>query len=142
MATIKYQSEMLKTHTDYPITNNQWKLMSIMSNGLGLWDYLDTLQLAPINAPINATTQLSRFGTARFAGIKEFYLRERYPNWIGYNLDPWGRKFVVMPLDKQTYTSVYQYYSYGSINLNLNVDVIVTTVNKSRVYCVDVTQIL
>jgi len=48
----------------------------------------------------------------------------------------WGRKFVVMPLDKQTYTSVYQYYSYG--NLNLNVDVIVTTVNKSRVFCVDI----
>ena len=124
---------ILKTHTDYPITNTQWKLMN---NGLGLWDYLDTLQLAPVNA----TTQFSRCGTAQFAGIKEFYLRERYPNWIDYNLDPWGRKFVVMPLNKRTHTSVYQYYCYGSINLNLNVDVIVTTVNKSRVYCVDVTK--
>ena len=120
-----------KTHTDYPITNTQWKLMK--NHGLGLWDYLDTLQLAPINV----TTQFSRFcGTARFAGIKEFYLRERYPNWIGYDLDPWGRKFVVMPLDKRTHTSVYQYYSYG--NLNLNVDVIVTTVNEQKVYCVDI----
>ena len=112
-----------KTHTDYPITNNQWKLMS---NGVTLWHYLDTLQLV---APLNSATR-------QFAGINIFYLRERYPNWICYNLDPWGRKFVVMPLDKQTYTSVYQYYSYG--NLNLNVDVIVTTVNKSRVFCVDI----
>ena len=116
---------ILKSHMEYPITNTQWKLMS---NGVTLWHYLDTLQLV---APLNSATR-------QFAGIKEFYLRERYPNWIGYNLDPWNRKFVVMPLDKQTYTSVYQYYSYGSINLNLNVDVIVTTVNKSRVFCVDV----
>ena len=120
---------ILKSHTEYPITNTQWKLMS---NGVTLWHYLDTLQLV---APLNSATR-------QFAGINIFYLRERYPNWIGYNLDPWGRKFVVMPLDKQTYTSVYQYYSYGSINLNLNVDVIITTVNRSRVFCVDVTQIL
>ena len=116
---------ILKSHTEYPITNTQWKLMS---NGVTLWHYLDTLQLV---APLNSATR-------QFAGINIFYLRERYPNWIGYNLDPWNRKFVVMPLDKQTYTSVYQYYSYGSINLNLNVDVIVTTVNKSRVFCVDI----
>ena len=114
---------ILKSHTEYPITNTQWKLMS---NGVTLWHYLDTLQLV---APLNSATR-------QFAGINIFYLRERYPNWICYNLDPWGRKFVVMPLDKQTYTSVYQYYSYG--NLNLNVDVIVTTVNKSRVFCVDI----
>ena len=115
---------ILKSHTEYPITNTQWKLMS---NGVTLWHYLDTLQLV---APLIATRQ--------FAGIKEFYLRERYPNWIDYNLDPWGRKFVVMPLDKLTHTSMYQYYCYGSFNLNLNVDVIVTTVNKSRVFCVDI----
>ena len=135
IVSIIKNGEIVKSHSDYPITNNHWKLMN---NGVRLCDYLDTLQLAPINAPINATTQLSRFGTARFAGIKEFYLRERYPNWIGYNLDPWNRKFVVMPLDILIHTSMYQYYCYGSINLNLNVDVIVTTVNKSRVYCVDV----
>jgi hypothetical protein len=126
MATIRYQAEMLKSHNDYPVTNTQWKLMN---NGVRLCDYLDTLQLED---SLNSTRQ--------FAGIKEFYLRERYPNWIGYNLDPWGRKFVVMPLDKRTHTSMYQYYCYGSINLNLNVDVIVTTVNKSRVFCVDITR--
>jgi hypothetical protein len=124
MTTIRYQTEMLKSHSEYPVTNNQWKLMN---NGLGLWDYLDTLQL---DDSLNSTRQ--------FAGIKIFYLRERYPNWIGYDLDPWERKFVVMPLGKRTHTSLYQYYCYGSINLNLNVDVIVTTVNKSRVFCVNI----
>ena len=115
---------ILKSHTEYPITNPHWKLME---NGVTLWHYLDTLQLRD---SLNSTRQ--------FAGINIFYLRERYPNWIGYNLDPWGRKFVVMPLDKRTHTSMYQYYCYGSINLNLIVDVIVTTVNKSRVFCVDI----
>ena len=115
---------ILKSHTEYPITNKQWKLMS---NGVTLWHYLDTLQLED---SLNSTRQ--------FAGIKEFYLRERYPNWIGYDLDPWNRKFVVMPLNKRTHTSLYQYYCYGSFNLNLNVDVIVTTVNRSRVFCVDI----
>ena len=115
---------ILKSHTEYPITNPHWKLMI---NGVTLWHYLDTLQLED---SLNSTRQ--------FAGINIFYLRERYPNWIGYNLDPWGRKFVVMPLDKRTHTSLYQYYCYGSINLNLIVDVIVTTVNKDKVYCVDV----
>ena len=114
-----------KSHSDYPITNNHWKLMN---NGVRLCDYLDTLQL------------VDSFNTTRqFAGINTFYLRERYNNyWIGYDLDPWERKFVVMPLDKRTHTSLYQYYCYGSFNLNLNVDVIVTTVNRSRVFCVDI----
>ena len=125
IVSIISDGSILKSHTEYPITNKQWKLMS---EGLGLWDYLDTLQL---EGYLNSARQ--------FAGIKEFYLRERYNNyWIGYDLDPWERKFVVMPLDKRTHTSLYQYYCYGSINLNLIVDVIVTTVNRSRVFCVDV----
>ena len=125
IVSIISDGSILKSHTDYPITNKQWKLMS---DGLGLWDYLDTLQL---EGYLNSARQ--------FVGIKEFYLRERYNNYsIGYDLDPWERKFVVMPLDKRTHTSLYQYYCYGSINLNLIVDVIVTTVNRSRVFCVDV----
>ena len=125
IVSIISDGSILKSHTDYPITNNQWKLMS---DGLGLWDYLDTLQL---EGYLNSARQ--------FVGIKEFYLRERYNNYsIGYDLDPWERKFVVMPLDKRTHTSLYQYYCYGSFNLNLIVDVIVTTVNRSRVFCVDV----
>ena len=119
---------IVKSHTEYPITNTQWKLMS---NGVTLWHYLDTLQLV---APLNSATR-------QFAGIKEFYLRERY-NSLNFELDPWNRKFVVMPPEKPRDASIYRYYSYSSINLNLNVDIIITTVNKNRVYCVDVTQIL
>ena len=119
---------ILKSHTEYPITNTQWKLMN---NGVTLWHYLDTLQLV---APLNSATR-------QFAGIKEFYLRERY-NSLNFELDPWNRKFVVMPPEKPRDASIYRYYSYSSINLNLNVDIIITTVNKNRVYCVDVTQIL
>jgi hypothetical protein len=114
-----------KSHSDYPITNNHWKLMN---NGVRLCDYLNTLHLM---ISINVTTQ--------FVGINTFYLRERYNNYGGFiTHDPWNRQFVVMPPEKQTNSSVYRYYSYNSINLNLNVDVIVTTVNKSRVFCVDV----
>jgi hypothetical protein len=111
-----------KSHSDYPVTNTQWKIIDA-----NLREYLDTLQL------------VDSFNTTRqFAGINTFYLRERYDNYGGFiTHDPWNRQFVVMPLDKRTHTSVYQYYSYGSINLNLNVDVIVTTVNRSRVFCVD-----
>jgi hypothetical protein len=125
MTTIRYQTEMLKSHSDYPITNNHWKLMN---NGVRLCDYLNTLHLM---ISINVTTQ--------FVGINTFYLRERYNNYGGFiTHDPWNRQFVVMPPEKQTNSSVYRYYSYNSDKLNLNVDVIVTTVNKSRVYCVDV----
>ena len=117
-----------KSHSDYPITNNHWKLMS---NGVTLWHYLDSLHLM---ISINLKLQFRQF-----MGIKDFYLRERSSNYGGFiTHDPWNRQFVVMSLDKRIHTSVYQYYSYGSINLNLNVDVIVTTVNRSRVFCVDV----
>ncbi len=118
---------ILKSHTEYPITNKQWKLMD---NGLGLWDYLNTLQLME-----------SKYGLMNFAGIRDFYLRERY-NSLNFELDPWNRQFIVMPPKKQIDTSVYRYYSYSSFKLNINVDVIVTTVSRSRVFCVDLTKIL
>jgi hypothetical protein len=118
---------IVKSHTEYPITNKQWKLMD---NGLGLWDYLNTLQLME-----------SKYGLMNFAGIRDFYLRERY-NSLNFELDPWNRQFIVMPPKKQIDTSVYRYYSYSSFKLNINVDVIVTTVSRSRVFCVDLTKIL
>ena len=119
---------LVKSHTEYPITNHNWKLMT---NGLGLWDYLNTLQL--IESP---------YALMNFAGIRDFYLRQRY-NSLNFELDPWNRPFVVMPPSRQIDTSrVYRYYSYNSVNLNINVDIIVTTVNKSRVYCVDITKML
>ena len=118
---------IVKSHTEYPITNKQWKLMD---NGLGLWDYLNTLQLME-----------SKYGLMNFAGIRDFYLRERY-NSLNFELDPWNRQFIVMPPKKQIDTSVYRYYSYSSVKLNINVDVIVTTVSRSRVFCVDLTKML
>jgi hypothetical protein len=118
---------IVKSHTEYPITNKQWKLMD---NGLGLWDYLNTLQLME-----------SKYGLMNFAGIRDFYLRERY-NSLNFEFDPWNRQFIVMPPKKQIDTSVYRYYSYSSFKLNINVDVIVTTVSRSRVFCVDLTKML
>ena len=119
---------LVRSHTEYPIINKQWKLMK---NGLGLWDYLNTLQLIE-----------SKYALMNFAGIRDFYLRQRY-NSLNFELDPWNRKFIVMPPSRQIDTSrVYRYYSYSSVNLSINVDVIVTTVSRSRVYCVDVTRIL
>lgn len=125
---VKWHTAYPITHTAYPITNKQWKLMD---NDLGLWDYLNTLQL--MESP--------KYGLMNFAGIRDFYLRERH-NSLNFEFDPWNRQFIVMPPKKQIDTSVYRYYSYSSVSLNLNVDVIVTTVNKDRVYCVDLTKML
>lgn len=118
---------LVRSHTEYPIINKQWKLMN---NGLGLWDYLNTLQLIE-----------SKYALMNFAGIRDFYLRERH-NSLNFELDPWNRKFILLPPKKPLLTSVYRYYSYSSVNLSINVDVIVTTVSRSRVYCVDVTRML
>lgn len=118
---------LVRSHTEYPIINKQWKLMN---NGLGLWDYLNTLQLIE-----------SKYALMNFAGIRDFYLRERH-NSLNFELDPWNRKFILLPPKKPLLTSVYKYYSYSSVNLNINVDIIVTTVSRSRVYCVDITKML
>ncbi len=119
---------LVRSHTEYPIINKQWKLMN---NGLGLWDYLNTLQL--IESP---------YALMNFAGIRDFYLRERH-NSLNFDRDPWNRLFVVMPPSRQIDTyRVYRYYSYSSVNLSINVDIIVTTVSRSRVYCVDITKML
>ena len=84
----------------------------------------------------------SPYALMNFAGIRDFYLRQRY-NSLNFELDPWNRKFIVMPPSRQIDTSrVYRYYSYSSVNLSINVDVIVTTVSRSRVYCVDITRML
>lgn len=120
---------LVKIHTEYPVTNNQWKLMD---NGLGLWDYLTTLKL--FGADTNSQMIL-------FAGIRYFYLRVRYnadPYTEEFNSDPWGRKFMVYPPERQRDRAVYRYYSFYSHELYLDVNVIITTVNKSRVYCLDV----
>ena len=108
-----------KNHTDYPITNKQWKLM----DRLGLWDYLTTLSLTATNSSL-----------MKFAGIRNWYLRTTH-NEI--NSDPWNRVFKCFPPDKFKGFRSYEYQCFDSRNLNLKVCVIVTTVNGEKVYCVD-----
>jgi len=109
---------MLKSHIDYPVINVQWVRM----DNIVLWDYLTTLHL------IDSNNDLVMFqGT-----LDVFYLRHRHNNdnvtKIDYNSDPWGRKFMINPS---------MYYCYFSYKMKYEVNIIVTTVNNGRVYCVD-----
>jgi hypothetical protein len=121
---------MLKSHIDYPVTNVQWVRM----NNIVLWDYLTTLHL------INSSNSLVMFqGT-----LDVFYLRHRHNNdsvtQVDYNSDPWGRKFVMYPPMLQYYNNdtLYEYYTYFSYKMKYEVNIIVTTVNNMRVFCLDI----
>jgi hypothetical protein len=129
MTTIRYQAEMLKSHIDYPVINVQWVRM----DNIVLWDYLTTLHL------IDSSNSLVMFqGT-----LDVFYLRHRHNNdsvtKVDYNSDPWGRKFVMYPPMLQYYNNdtLYEYYTYFSYKMKYEVNIIVTTVSRSKVYCVD-----
>jgi hypothetical protein len=120
---------MLKSHIDYPIINVQWVRM----DNIVLWDYLTTLHL------IDSSNSLVMFqGT-----LDVFYLRHRHNNdsvtKVDYNSDPWGRKFVMYPPMLQYYNNdtLYEYYTYFSYKMKYEVNIIVTTVSRSKVYCVD-----
>jgi len=52
-------------------------------------------------------------------------------------IDPWHRKFKCFPPDKVG-SNLYQYYCFRNDDVKIDVNVIVTTVNKSRVFCVDI----
>lgn len=127
---------LIKSHTEYPVTNTQWKRMH-----MSLSHYLDGLPIDFTN--LNMGTMLLQ----RFAGIYDFYLRERFSgdimcnNKISYDRDPWNRTFVCFPPEKFFDNSKYVYYTYDCSALNKEVNVIVTTVNKSRVYCVDIVRL-
>ena len=118
------------THMDYPVTNKQWNRIDNMV----LWDYLMTCHLIDLDNSL-----------VIFQGTLDvFYFRYRYNDdrvtKIDYNSDPWNRRFVVYPSKLQCYTNdtIYKYHSYISYKSKIDVDVIVTTVNKDKVYCVDV----
>ena len=121
--------EFMKSHIDYPITNHDWKLI----NNFVLWDFLKTLHL------IDSNNSLVIFqGT-----LDLFYLRNRHNpdptvNKIDYNSDPWNRRFVIYPpMLFSSNNSIYKYHSYISYKRKIDVNIIVTTVNNMRVYCVD-----
>lgn len=118
-----------KSHTEYVITNKQWRLIYY-----SLSAYLESLRLDNYNVHRH-----------RFSGIGYLYLRvrdkstERSMVMSGLlNSDPWNRVFKCFPPDKFKGFRCYEYQSFDSRDLNLKAYVIVTTVNSERVYCVDV----
>ena len=128
MATIKYQSEMLKSHSEYPVTNTQWKVIDYSLNG-----YLESLNLNGYN--------VGRLWGI-FDGINQSYLRLRFSNDKNMNalvrMDPWHREFKCFPPDNKVGSNLYQYYCFRNDDVKIDVNVIVTTVNEQKVYCVDV----
>jgi hypothetical protein len=117
------------THMDYPVTNKQWNRIDNMV----LWDYLMACHLIDLDNSL-----------VIFQGTLDvFYLRYRHNNdsvtKVDYNSDPWGRKFVMFPPMLQYYNNdtLYEYYTYISYKIKIDVNIFVTTVSRSRVYCVD-----
>ena len=127
MATIRYEAEMLKSHSEYPVTNTQWKIIDYSLNG-----YLESLNLKGYN--------VGRLWGI-FEGINQSYLRLRFRNDKNMNalvrMDPWHRVFKCFPPDKVG-SNLYQYYCFRNDDVKIDVNVIVTTVNEQKVYCVDV----
>ena len=120
-----------KSHSDYPVTNTQWKIIDYSLNG-----YLESLNLKGYNDG-------HRWGI--FEGINQSYLRFRYKsdkNVVNddalVRIDPWHRVFKCFPPDKSKLHSAYEYYCFRNDDIKVDVNVIVTTVNQQKVYCVDI----
>jgi hypothetical protein len=119
-ASVIKDGKLVKSHTDYPVTNKTWKLM-----GIELSVYLDSLNLTD---PTNSIFE-------NYNDIWNWYLRSPHRNES--NLDPWNRFFVCYPPDNTPYQDdlcKYQILTHD----NFAVYVVVTTVNGERVYCVDI----
>jgi hypothetical protein len=120
-----------KSHSEYPVTNTQWKIIDYSLNG-----YLESLNLKGYNDG-------HRWGI--FDGINQSYLRFRYKsdkNVVNddalVRIDPWHRVFKCFPPDKLKLHSAYEYYCFRNDDIKIDVNVIVTTVNEQKVYCVDI----
>ena len=118
---------ILKSHTEYPITNKQWKIIDYSLNG-----YLHSLNL-------KGHKDGNRWDI--FDGINKSYLRIRFRNDKNMDalvrMDPWHRVFKCFPPDNLG-SALYQYYCYRNDDVKIDVNVIVTTVSRCRVFCVDV----
>ena len=119
-----------KSHSDYPVTNTQWKIIDYSLNG-----YLESLNLKGYNDGHRGELK----------GISHSYLRirnksaERALDRSGLlNCDPWYRDFKCFPPDKLKLHSAYEYYCFRNDDIKVDVNVIVTTVNQQKVYCVDI----
>jgi hypothetical protein len=139
-------------HTDYGVTNREWTLngsehtlMNFMANRLNIRrDDFDDF-------------------TRRYAGIRNYYVRNEYGYeygscrsgggvTTGYHsiLDPWNRRFVVFPYEPKRNTGLHSYDVYYSDVIDHggwsrrqyqtlhNVILLTTSVNGHRVYCVDI----
>ena len=122
---------IVKSHSEYPVTNTQWKVIDYSLNG-----YLESLNLKGYNDG-------HRWGI--FDGINQSYLRFRYKsdkNVVNddalVRMDPWHRVFKCFPPDKLKLHSAYEYYCFRNDDVKIDVNVIVTTVNQHKVYCVDI----
>ena len=120
-----------KSHSEYPVTNTQWKVIDYSLNG-----YLESLNLKGYNDG-------HKWGI--FEGINQSYLRFRYKsdkNVVNddalVRMDPWHRVFKCFPPDKLKLHSAYEYYCFRNDDIKVDVNVIVTTVNQQKVYCVDI----
>jgi hypothetical protein len=122
-----------KSHNEYPVTNTQWKVIDYSLNG-----YLEGLNLKGYK---------DGNGWGIFEGITQSYLRFRYKsdkNVVNddalVRIDPWHRVFKCFPPDKLKLHSAYEYYCFRNDDIKVDVNVIVTTVNEQKVYCVDIVQ--
>jgi hypothetical protein len=131
MTTIRYQAEMLKSHSDYPVTNTQWEIIDA-----NLREYLDTLKLSDFI--YDCYNDLHR---SLFDDVNQPYLRIRFRNVKNeealLRMDPWHRVFKSFPPFKLE-SDLYKYYCFRNNVIKVDVNVIVTTVNNGRVYCVDI----
>ena len=122
---------IVKSHSDYPVTNTQWKVIDYSLNG-----YLESLNLKGYNDG-------HRWGI--FDGINQSYLRFRHKSVKNVvvndnglmRIDPWHRVFKSFPPDKVE-SNLYQYYCFRNDDVKIDLNVIVTTVNEQKVYCVDI----
>ena len=122
---------IVKSHIEYPVTNTHWKIIDYSLNG-----YLESLNLKGYNDG-------HKWGI--FEGINQSYLRFRYKsdkNVVNddalVRMDPWHRVFKCFPPDKLKLHSAYEYYCFRNDDVKIDVNVIVTTVNQHKVYCVDI----
>ena len=131
--SIIYEGSIVKSHSDYVITNSAWKRIE-----MGLSHYLESLKV------IQKWSGNMSYGVLEFKGIHQFYLRQRYNNQSELTAikDPWNRDFVLFPGIYNKWQIVtktkYDYHIYESDYVDGDVYVLVTTVNGDRVYCVDI----
>ena len=156
MSDMVYNTGVVREHTEYGITNNEW----VCINDVLLSVYLDSLC---IEACDGNAGNFQRMAILSYMGVRgNFYLRTKVYRhlYVGggnlRNLDPWNRWFPMFPgqhsnsllhcrLQRSSgyMASLYEYEGFhsslwGNADDVLNVYVLSTSVCGNRAYCVDV----